>query len=304
MKDIIFFNHFHNGDVFHSRGFVQFLMDYFPDTNFWYHHPWGPKLLQDMRCGYRQVLPTSDQLHKHTQLLESTDSIFINTWVGAWFDDKDAILPYKGETNFRFNYYMYEKIYEVLSQWIGKKIDYPTPSEVVKLFPAIDYSKFPACQNINIDKSKKSVLFSNGPVHSGQCNYTGNLSEIIEFVADSYPAIDFYATHKYNSSKKNVIFTSDIIKTERPDLNEISYISTFCNLIIGRNSGPFCFTTTKDNILTEGKKFFSFGKREQDSFFLGIEDVKCRFYFHYYEKPEVLYQIINDLVKEENERSS
>jgi hypothetical protein len=199
---------------------------------------------------------------------------------------------------------MYEKIYDILGNWIGKKIDYPTTSEVVKLFPVIDYSKFPACQNISIDKIKKNVLFSNGPVHSGQCDYTGNLSEIIEFVADSYPAIDFYATHKYNSSKKNVIFTSDIIKSERPDLNEISYISTFCNLIIGRNSGPFCFTTTKDNVLTEGKKFFSFGKRELDSFYVGIEDAKCRFHFHPYKRPETLYQIINDLVKEENERSS
>lgn len=303
-KDIVFFNHFHNGDVFHSRGFFQFLIDSLPDRNFYYHHPWGSKLLQDMNCTYRQVLPTSDQLHKHTQLLESTDSIFINTWVGAWFDDRDAILPYKGETNLRFNYYMYEKIFQIFSQWTGENISYPTPSEVDKLFPVIDYSKFPACENIKIDKNKKNVLLSNGPVHSGQCLYTGNMSEMINVLADNYPDIDFYATHKYNNDKKNVFFTSDIIKAERPDLNEISYISTFCNLIIGRNSGPFCFTTTKENVLNERKRFFTFGKREQDCFYHGIEAVKCKFHFHPFENDVVqLFNIINGLVREENERS-
>jgi len=41
------------------------------------------------------------------------------------------------------------------------------------------------------------------------------------------------------------------------DLNEISYLSTFCDVIIGRGSGPYCFSHVKKNIFNENKTYIS-----------------------------------------------
>ena len=45
------------------------------------------------------------------------------------------------------------------------------------------------------------------------------------------------------------------------DLNEISYLSTFCDVIIGKESGPFAFCTIKDNLMNENKTFINFCDR-------------------------------------------
>jgi hypothetical protein len=54
---------------------------------------------------------------------------------------------------------------------------------------------------------------------------------------------------------------SDIIQQEGCDLNEISYLSTFCNMIIGRGSGPQTFSITKRN-LNDPDKIFVFLTKE------------------------------------------
>jgi hypothetical protein len=57
------------------------------------------------------------------------------------------------------------------------------------------------------------------------------------------------------------LFASEIIKKENgSDLNEISYLSTKCNVIIGRASGPFTFAINRQNIEDPNKILLSFSK--------------------------------------------
>ncbi len=52
----------------------------------------------------------------------------------------------------------------------------------------------------------------------------------------------------------NVLLASDIIGCYN-NLNEISYLSKFCNIIIGKCSGPYTYSQTKDTLNNPQKKF-------------------------------------------------
>jgi hypothetical protein len=75
----------------------------------------------------------------------------------------------------------------------------------------------------------------------------------------------------------NIIFTDELILAEydttvlnswnkkRCDLNEISYLSKFCDIIVGKNSGPYIYCMTEENINDPNKTIIVFNKRSLDS---------------------------------------
>jgi hypothetical protein len=146
-----------------------------------------------------------------------------------------------------------------------------------------------------LKNTNKKILFSNGPCLSGQCDYTGDMSPIIEIIAENNPNKTFIATHPFDCSLDNVVFTSDIIKSNQCDLNEISYLSTFCDIIVGRNSGPFCFASTKNNLKDPNKIFYAFGDKETDCYVYGV-DVECQFIFEYFNTLEDIIMSLSSLV--------
>jgi hypothetical protein len=93
----------------------------------------------------------------------------------------------------------------------------------------------------------------------------------------------------------NVVFTNDIIKSNECDLNEISYLSTFCDIIVGRNSGPFCFASTKNNLKDPNKTFYAFGNKETDCFVYEV-DVECKFIFEYFNTLEDIIMSLSLMV--------
>ena len=55
---------------------------------------------------------------------------------------------------------------------------------------------------------------------------------------------------------------------------EISYISTFCDVIIGRASGPHCFTHTKENLLNTKKTFISICNNKNEGIWFDESEAK------------------------------
>ena len=87
---------------------------------------------------------------------------------------------------------------------------------------------------------------------------------IIEF-AEANPDINIICTDEVDTDLENIKYTDQIIGgSEGCDLQEISYLSTHCNVIIGKNSGPFVFCETFDNYMDEGKRFYSFNAKHPD----------------------------------------
>jgi hypothetical protein len=286
MKEICFFNHYHNGDLFHSKPFIKQIVETI-DTKMYYAHSNNPIAIMDLDVEHITI-PT---INNYQKFFDSEYVFYVNTWIGSYFGNG---VEYSGECTLRFSYNMFRDIYDKLNEEFGCDLQL---KPIEEYFPYVDYSKFDCSkidQFISTDDSKKA-LFSNGPCLSGQCHYSGDMAEIIETLATANPEITFIATHKFNTSAVNIKFTNDILNLNKCDLNEISYLSTFCDIIVGRNSGPFCYSTTKENLNNPNKIFYAFGERETDCFIYGL-DVECTFVFEYFSSIKTTIESISNLI--------
>ena len=264
MKKIVFFNYAHKGDIFLSRAFVQDIMKSF-EAEFYYSHYWGEYLSKDLGLEYIPIdqIPKVQHNNEHAHNFVIDDTIYINTWIGKY---ASVVTPGYCECTLKTLYSLvYPEIFNFLSQQLNLNLQLK-PIEYY-LGCKVDYSYYniaPIDRFLEEEKRKK-VLFCNGPSLTGQCNYNGDLSEIIDEVSDIHSDICFITTHNIELQKENVRYTGDIIGNEGQDLYEISYLSKFCDFMIGRYSGPFIFTNaTVENMFDETKKFLCFGETAID----------------------------------------
>ena len=285
---IVFVNEYHNGDLFHCKSFIHDIMNQLPNEDFMFAHNLSPKVLSDLPI--KQGRP-SNSIGRETILKSGNDTI-INTWIGAWFDRG---LEHTNECTLRFNYSLYKEVYKALGLNLGP---------IEKYYPTIDFSKFDvssADEFISNNKSKLRVLVSNGNCHSGQCDYNGDMKLFIVNLAVMFPDVTFIATQRFHKHNlENIKFTPDITRVEDNDLNEIAYLSKFCDVIVGRNSGPYCFATHAENIDDPSKTFFAFGERETDCFYHGLP-VKSDYRFYKYMDNNTLQEHLVSLIKEKGE---
>lgn len=259
------------------------------DAQFFYAHSMNPDVLNDMGIE-STALPA---LPPKAKFLNLGDTIFINTWIGAYFDT----LKVPNECTLRFNYEMWRSIYWYINEnFPGTDL---IMDHVERYYPFVNYSNIhrDEVENFVSKEPRKKILVSNGPCHSNQCAYDGNMENIINALAAMFPDKVFIATSKFDTVQPNVFFTSNIITTKKCDLNEISYLSNSCGLVIGRNSGPYCFSVTDVNINNPNKTFYAFGERETDSFMHGLP-TKAKFVFEKFTSQAEIFNTMIDLVRE------
>lgn len=288
MKSICFFNHYHNGDLAHSKSFIKEITSNIK-TKFYYGHGNSSIVISDLNVQHAPV----PNIGCYEKFLDTEEIFYINTWIGCYFigDNGDRT----GICTLTYFYNMFDEIYQKINQVFGTNLSLNETKELY--LPFVDYSKFD-CSKVDEFLSNhkgKKILLSNGPCYSGQCDYVGDMEPIITNIAEQNPDKIFICTHKFNSNLNNIKFTNDIIDFNGCDLNEISYLSTFCDIIVGRNSGPFCFCTTFDNLNNPDKIFYAFGGREVDCFAHGL-NISCEFIFEYYTNIEQLNLSISSLV--------
>lgn len=242
--NIIFFNHFHNGDVHVSRTFIQNIINQICSSNYIYTHNNSYRLLFDIKnLKYKKI---DFEINKDISFEINNNNLFINTWIG-----QNNFKYIQNGCNFIGNYSMYKDMFENLNILID--------SNVEKYLPSINYN----CFNIDYidlvlnNDNREKVLISNCKTESCQCpNF--DFDPIIEYFSDKYKNILFLITDETCINKKNVLYTKDIICNNCNDLNENSYISTKCKVIIGRSSGSYTFSLVKENLLDKNKKFIVF----------------------------------------------
>ena len=286
MTKLCFFNFYHNGDLYHSKAFVREVVKHLGRENVLYAHNKDPRAIEDLELQHVRLEGVSDKVK--ILRLESPDMLLVNTWIGSYFD------KYTGECTLNFNMKMWADIYEDINKTFNQKM---VLGPVEDYLPYVDYTKYDLTnvRSFIDSESKSKILFCNGPAMSGQCEYNGDMKEIIGPLAVQHEDKIFLTTQKLENIGSNVIYTGDIIKSDRCDLNEISYLSKYCSLIIGRNSGPFCYASTGENLNDSTKTFYAFGHQESDCFTMGIS-IKANYIFHKYESPEQLYSSIRNLV--------
>lgn len=258
MKPIIFFNHFHNGDLFNSRSFVSEIIGAVRQVNF-YAHGKNPKILLDLPVHQFHINMIQQDIDNPKIKIKETDRfVYVNTWIGAYFEPN-------GECTLPFSYGMYKQIYAAINRIYGTSLSLGPINEY---YSTIDYTKFNV-SNVDLflkETPQKKVLFSNGPGLSNQSVYNDNMADIIRSFANKFPNIKFISTENVGVS-----YTGDIIRAEGSDLIEIAYLSHFCDLIVGRSSGPFSYSLTKENVMNPSKTFLCFGDRQTDVFTYGTQ---------------------------------
>jgi hypothetical protein len=252
LKKIVFYNDLHNGDQHFCRGFVRNVMQHcMPrEIKIFYYHKNDPKLLSDIP-NVKHILKRP-KVHQRRPFKRNGPVLFFNTWYRA---DKEIFDKYT--VSFNTLYEHFARLYEMLDLKIADE-------NPLDLFPEIDASKYNVA---HIDKfakntaGKKRVLISNGQVKSGQCQNI-DLNPAIRRLANRFPGILFIASDKEGKMVQlpNVHYANDINCVSGCDLNENGYLSTFCDMIVGRCSGTYSFATNRTNYYDNPKEFLCFSR--------------------------------------------
>jgi len=267
-KRLVFYNHFGAGDIFESREFVKDWMKIVPAEKYFYAHGKHPKILKDIP--ELEFTPVTEEMNgmKDVTFSANNEDLFVNTWIGR---DGRFVLPGIG--------CVVEKLYEMHNDMLYRYGFGQLPRQILEYVPTIDYSYYKT-DTINDFITKYSggmVLISNGNVQSSQAN-NFDMTPSILAICDMFPHNTFIVTQPITETKPNLFLSTDIIKSEEPfDLNEVSYLSLFCNVIIGRNSGPHVFAQVLPNWMSStSKRILSFTYTNIAATFVLEQKVKMR----------------------------
>ena len=262
MNKIVFFNHYHRGDLHTSKEFVRQVIKELPDDiMFEYQHDNPPELLDDLNIKSAPLLHTLD---KKNPVVKMENTLYINTWVGSQWD----IFCEHGGINMLTFYDQWSKLYTAINKFFGSNLTLHKNKE--DYLPKIDWSTICQESKKSIDKwivphdtKRKKVLICNNNPISGQ-SFKSNMQEWIVPLAKKHPDIMFILTDAIDTTMPNVTYTYAIATTpNQTDLREISYLSTMCDVIIGKNSGPYVYCETYDNYMQKEKKFVSYNTKNE-----------------------------------------
>ena len=255
--NIYFYNAWHNGDLHVSRTFVRYMMENIKADNYFYMHNNAPKILQDI-LELRQAPYSLNRQNKDGYFSRGND-IYINTWYCSY---NNEYLNNNEMTIF--------VLINIFKRTLKEVFNHDILNDPLYFLPIIDYTKFNVSRINNLVETdmRKKVLICNNDVDSGQSE-NFNFDNVIKTLSNEFPDILFIISNiKEPIKKNNVMYCKDIIPYPN-NLSEISYLSKFCSVIVGRLSGPQTFSTVQDNLLDPKKKIITFIKKEINGYFFG-----------------------------------
>jgi hypothetical protein len=278
---ICFYNHWHNGDVFAGKGWMQEMQRQLPEFEFTHAQKNSVKTMQDLRGNHVLVSDIPREVGDRIRYIHLDDTLYINTWIGAY---GNAVIP-DGEhhANWTSLHTMWMHIYDMVEHAIDKKL--ARTADMETYMARTDWTKYEiGFANQFLGQRDRIVLICNGVVQSTQSELR-TMEDILSQMSHDYPDIAFVCTSKFEDTnwpmKDNVFFTDDIFASATGgDINEIAYLSTHAEVIVGKNSGPFMFTHVWDNIMNPNKAFVSLSHRPSDSYPYNVVGIACRYYHH------------------------
>lgn len=290
--NIIFFNYWHNGDCFISKGWVKDIMSNLPDATFYYAHNLNTEILKDLNIEHIK-LDNIQGLHTFIPIVKSDNGdIFINTWCGVFIGD---IFPHGEHSNFIRQHEIYKRQCSSLSSFLEKNI-IPTNNPLDYL-PSINFSYFDTeyiDTFINSLDSKKIILICNNPCKSEQSDIS-DIKDVVISLNKLFPNLVFITTKELDINVENVYNTNKLFN-KSSDLNEIAYLSKYATIIIGNNSGPYTFTHFKENLYDENKTFICLSKNFSDYPPYGL-DLPCKIIFSKLSKTEELIDFLKTAIE-------
>jgi hypothetical protein len=264
MKRLTVYNHFGLGDTFESR---EFILDWMHtlglttcdvETHF-------PAVFEDLP----QIVtkPVAAHRNPHQHLSRRAGHIILNSWIGALNGNTTpkgdfVINPGVGCTVDNLH-----RMHAKYMRWLGLN---GMKKPVVDYLSDIDYSKVPlggVDLFTKITDGYSKILVCNGRTGSMHAE-NFSMTRMVELL----PASDdvFIFTQREPCARQDVFYTDDITQ-RRPggsDFNAISYLSTFCDVIVGRCSGAQMPCETKRNWMDPSKTLLSFTHHDNGASFV------------------------------------
>ncbi len=145
----------------------------------------------------------------------------------------------------------------------------PLQRPVADYIPNVDYSKV-NCGKVDEFRERirgKFVLVCNGPTGSGHAANFDMAAMIAP--APTRSSVSYLLTERAPLDRSDVFFTDDITERNgRCDVLAISYLSTFCDVIVGRCSGAQMVCETKQNWEDPKKTILSFTQHDNGATFV------------------------------------
>lgn len=219
-----------------------------PAKEFVYAHSYASKLVADTKTNYLDISKMKLDEKMSMQVVEN--DLYINTWIGAKSARYFPLIKKYGWL--LSNHTMFYELIKNLNEQGIKCEQLSKPEDYI---PTINY-KFYQIEEINkfVKTNQIKVLICNGKVGVRWAEFF-DFDDLIERLSKHYNNLLFFHTAPSAIKRDNLIYTTDFIMANNGDLNEISYLSTFCKIIIGRGSGPFCFSEVKANYFDPQKRF-------------------------------------------------
>lgn len=271
-RRISFFNLHQYGDFYHTRGMIDWIVKHINtdeiETNFFYNRAGQLDLVDNVKCinlrDTKSFWPIYDFSYLCFVNPETSDQeLVINTWIASYpefprFDPNRPVFPFydawkyinaetiKNQTSFIIN---------IINHFF--RLNVPHPTRVEDIIPSVPTSlpnKKQTDELLRItDAYRKKILICNGPVLSGQTRYDFDVSDRIQPVVEQNPDCAFIYTEKIDTPLPNEFVIDNYI--DRPNLNEIVYFSTFCDVLISRMSGPGCAICVDKNFFNPNLSF-------------------------------------------------
>jgi len=274
-KKLKLYNHFHNGDIFYSRVLVEMLKDYF---DLEYYHNQRVPLFKDIP-EIKEYSGVDSSFPMKTSL---TSKGIVNTWIGHNF------YIHGHKVNLGCTYENYLILSKNIVSELGLQIsdrEY-LPKIYVNNLP--DYDRIDLIMKDYKKNFEKIVLFSDGPVLSGQAPLF-DFTEHIKNISEKYPNYLFFVTQGEPFESPNIVDTNTITQ-KIPDLLEIGLISQYCDVIVGRASGPYCFAQNENNLMDPNKTFLCFCNTFTEGKY--YQNMKSRFLWSPTNNGEIIYDMI------------
>jgi hypothetical protein len=251
-KPFIFFNHSGIGDVILTKPFCKKIKELLNLKEIYYAHAHDNKITSDL-SNYISIhnLPvTTDNL-----LVQTKDATYFNTF---FFKNNDIIPLSKRDTTRCYYEFLLDGFNLQLKQLnlnLPDNVDdlmwnptYSHTEQIKKIFPTL------------IENNRQRVLIYNQTTFAGQSDNIG-MQTLIQVIARRHPHVQFFISQDYKSDTPNTINVArELIKAGNNttnNLQELTTISKFCDIIVGPANGPLFASWIRPNICNERKTYIT-----------------------------------------------
>ena len=252
------------GDLCYTRGLLSWIADHASgDIELWMGHdrinhvtlhPRIKKFLLHQEphgvtaVGFNWVVHRNDINRMYVS--EDGNHLIINTWITSSPGFCQSINCFNAEGVRQQTC----EIIDLINEHFKETIPYPTTVDVIpKIIRPLLYEQQANSFLDKLSTYRKKILLCNGIIHSGQ-SVKFSLRENIHRLVAKNPDCAFVYTEKETTFLlDNEFFIDDHVNI--PNLDEITYISTYCDVLVSRMSGPGSCICVHENLFNPNVAF-------------------------------------------------